>query len=247
MALVLNINFFKKRSLSVSEQYLWSEAGSRIQHVLTWLFCVKQIIWWQKVNHLWSQVKKTAQSCHLHSHHGKERNHDMAWNSHRSPRTCAWADLIDLVHGRFFCTFIWWPMGKKCKTACWTNSAVKLDYAHWAFFIGIMLAGAEAKPCVSHVMNPFIKQQAMSIYKRRERTLKASMHRYKLIFSCLCFNGLKNMFYIPILVFHFCSCSYTRPKSICWHTISFSQELHTSAHESTRSERHIRKIHAHTV
>lgn len=36
-----------------------------------------------------------------------------------------------------------------------------------------MLAGAEVKPCVSHVMNPFIKQQAMSFYKRRESALKA--------------------------------------------------------------------------
>lgn len=48
----------------------------------------------------------------------------------------------------------------KYKTACWTNTV--LNYARWAFFIRIMLAGADAKPCVSHVANPFIEQQALS-------------------------------------------------------------------------------------
>lgn len=40
---------------------------------------------------------------------------------------------------------------EKDKTACWTNTVVKFNYACWAFFIGIILAGAETKLCVCHV------------------------------------------------------------------------------------------------
>lgn len=58
--------------------------------------------------------------------------------------------------------------GEKYKSARWTNTVVKLKYAHWAFsFIGIMLAGAEAKPCGSHVANPSIEHHAL-FSKRQE-------------------------------------------------------------------------------
>ena len=80
--------------------------------------------------------------------------------------------------------------GKKYKTARWTNTAVKLNYAHWAFFIGIMLAGAEAKPCVSHVTNPFIEQQALSFPSSKKSTRgkwPISMHRHEVNFSLFFF------------------------------------------------------------
>lgn len=48
--------------------------------------------------------------------------------------------------------------GRWYKIACWTNISVNLIHPHYAFFffffqIKIMLMGAEAKPCVSHIKN----------------------------------------------------------------------------------------------
>lgn len=76
--------------------------------------------------------------------------------------------------------------GEKYKTARWANTAVKLNCACWAFFIGIMLAGAEAKPYVSHVTNPFIEQQALSFPRGKKSTegkWPISMHRHRDDFS----------------------------------------------------------------
>lgn len=44
--------------------------------------------------------------------------------------------------------------GDQYKTAHCTNTVVKLKYAHWAVFIGVMLAGAEAKLWGPNVANP---------------------------------------------------------------------------------------------
>lgn len=41
----------------------------------------------------------------------------------------------------------------------------KPSYARWAFFIGVMLAGAEAKPCVSIITNSFTEQQVKGALK----------------------------------------------------------------------------------
>lgn len=76
--------------------------------------------------------------------------------------------------------------GEKYKTACWTNTEVKLNYARWAFFIEIMLAGAEAKPCVSHVLQILLLNNRPSPFQEARSSTKGKwpifMHRHKVNF-----------------------------------------------------------------
>lgn len=71
------------------------------------------------------------------SGNANERNPETAcqwkesWKSWKSTRTQSLVDLSNPVHGRSFCTYMWWPMLPEdtWETACWTNTAFKLHCA----------------------------------------------------------------------------------------------------------------------